>query len=113
MANIKIVELINGEKLIGEAKYLTKGKVTLTNSFIITPQQTPGPNGQVNFAFVPWPLFKDPNSDIFEVNSDTITVSYTPNIQVTEHYNRAMAQKSGLIIPPSLTSGISSKLLTE
>lgn len=109
---IEIIELLNGEKLIADIENSNNNQLFIRDPFVIAPQQQ-GQNGQVNFAFVPWPVFRDVNESEFKINTNMIVTRYTPNSQITDHYNRAMAQKSGLIIPPSVVAPSASKFIRD
>jgi hypothetical protein len=100
MRNIQVVELLNGEKLVAQTEKDAVGVLTLIDPFVIAPQQQ-GQNGQVTFAFVPWPVFRNEKQTSFQVGDHNVVVVYDPNNQITNHYERAMAQKSGLVLPPS------------
>ena len=99
---LRLIELINGEKLITDLDHVTDHTVTVRETFVIAPQQQ-GADGKVNFAFVPWPIFKDDTSATFVINRDMIVTEYDPNQQLKDNYTRALAQKSGLFVPSAPT----------
>lgn len=103
--DIKIVELLNGEKLIGEVVDSGSISVTLKNIFVIAPQQQKGE--QMSFAFVPWPIFREENDTQFEISRNSIVLLYNPNETILGNYTKTT---SSLILPPAIRA---STLLTE
>lgn len=112
MSNIKVVELLNGEKLVAEVVFVGNetlvGKITfptgdvlqLTNTLAIIPQNQ-DQSGNVTFQFIPWPMFKNQTDKTFEINRDVVVTTYEPNVQILDNYNRITQQmNSSLILPP-------------
>jgi len=99
---VKIIELISGEKLIGNVIASDNLILMVENIFAIIPQSQMQ-NGPVTFGFGPWPIFRNENEEkAFEINKSSIVIIYDPNFGIMDHYNRQIAQQSGLILPPSL-----------
>lgn len=99
---IKVVEMINGEKLLGLVKPLyTEGQdyIIIRNPVVIVPQEKDDA-GNVKFGLVIWPLFKPEDTNAFKINNTAIVTSYVPNDQVVSHFLSVMENKSAL--PPRI-----------
>lgn len=106
MNNIKIIELVNGEKLIAKVTNSIALAELVTDAMIIVPVERKQGEDQ-KFTFLPWPFFRDEESTIFSINKNTVVTTYEPNSMLLGNYVKAT---SNLILPPTITSG---KLLTE
>lgn len=105
---IKVIELLNGEKLLGVVKppYASdQNFISIRNPVAVAPQKQEE-NGDVKFALMLWPLFKPEDTNTFKINESAVVTSYVPSDKIVEHYIQVMEKRDSL--PPRILPNIQS-----
>lgn len=101
---IKCLRLSTGEDLIAKIEYLTADKIKIVAPYQIVMAGQPSPSGDMQFAFLPWPMFAERKpmlKDGLDVVSTYVPLTYAPNQKLIDSYNQRIAAENGIVIPKS------------
>jgi hypothetical protein len=97
MENVLVLKLVTGEDIMAEVESGELGYKVINPVRIAV---MPGPNGQPNVGFAPWPIHADQEKDSeYIIAKKHVVYEYSPAQEYLNNYNQIFG--SGIVLPPT------------